>query len=489
MLLSISMTINKSRLSLTVLIVIISGSFLLSSLFSYFQAKQSLRDEILYSSLPLLSENIYSELRHELSVPMNISSSMARDSFLMNWVLDGEKEIEDIKLYLGNLKSRYGFFTTFFVSSSSRNYYYYDGVLKQISPHDSHDIWYYDFVNSKKEVDLDVDTDEASSGVLTIFINYRLVDFSGNLLGVVGVGVKLDQIAAKLQQKKEQYNRDIYLVDEDGIVQVHTDLSKIEQTNIFNEEGISAVADQLMGTGQLPMDLMYNIKSDSFLVSSKFIPEIGWHVIVEQNEASGSNSARKSLYINFLLTALIAILLIVVSYKVMKSFEQEMESLASTDSLTKTANRRELDKQFALLKYRSNRYDSALSLILIDLDNFKFINDNYGHLMGDSVLKKVAFTLQNSIRPIDLLARWGGDEFVILMEAPVEEALSKAENMLRSCTDLSLKDSKGMALEITISAGVSGYEKGDSLMRLTEKADEALLRSKAEGKNRVTLSI
>jgi diguanylate cyclase (GGDEF)-like protein len=184
----------------------------------------------------------------------------------------------------------------------------------------------------------------------------------------------------------------------------------------------------------------------------------------------------------------VAVLLDMISYKVMKSFEKEMESLASTDNLTNTANRRELEKQFKLLKYRSSRYDSALSLILIDLDNFKYINDTYGHLMGDTVLQKVAFTLQNSIRPIDLLARWGGDEFVILMEAPVEEALVKAEKMLQFCTDLSLKDSKGMPVDITISAGVSGYEKGDSLKKLTEKADKALLRSKAEGKNRVTLS-
>ncbi|MBF9014928.1 sensor domain-containing diguanylate cyclase [Oceanispirochaeta sp. M1] len=482
------MTMTKSRISIKILIMVITSSFLFSSLFSYFQAKQSLRDEILSSSLPLLSENIYSELRHELSVPINVSSSMARDSFLMNWVLDGENEIEDIKLYLGNLKSRYGFFSTFFVSSSSRNYYYYDGILKQISPYDSHDIWYYDFINSQKELDLDVDTDQASNGVLTVFINYRLEDFSGNFLGVVGVGVRLDQLSDLLKQKKTQYDRDIYLVDEEGIIQVHSDLSLIEKINIFKEEGISSVAEQLMETEEFPIDLIYKKKNDHFLVSSKSIPEIGWHVIVEQNEERGSFFAKRSLFINLLLTAAITVLLIIASYKILKSFEQQMELLASTDSLTNAANRRELEKQFKLLEYRSKRFNSDLSLILIDLDDFKSINDNYGHIAGDTVLKEVTFTLQKSIRPIDLLARWGGDEFVILIEAPRDEAALKADRMVHSFDKPSNVVHNGKEVPVSISAGVAVFKEGDSLKSLIEKADKALLHSKAKGKNCVTLS-
>ena len=140
------MFITKSKISLSILTVAIVSAFLFSSLFSYFTTKNSLIEEIKNSSLPLLSENIYSEIQRSLSQPLNVASAMSYDSFLMNWVTNGEKDSDEIKQYLKNIKSKYNFFSTFFVSANTGNYYYYDGILKTISKNDPHDIWYYNFI-------------------------------------------------------------------------------------------------------------------------------------------------------------------------------------------------------------------------------------------------------------------------------------------------------------------------------------------------------
>ena len=144
------------------------------------------------------------------------------------------------------------------------------------------------------------------------------------------------------------------------------------------------------------------------MISSRYIPEIGWHVIVEQNEKATYLQARRSLYINLLITAVIAVFLFTASYLILRGFQTQMESIAGTDSLTNLANRRELSKQFEQLRYRAERYGSSLSLILIDLDNFKSINDEFGHLTGDNVLKDISSMITKSVRPIDVVARWGG---------------------------------------------------------------------------------
>ncbi len=482
-----TMHLKTGKITMIVLTVLISCAFLVSSLVSFQTARNSLRSEIRNSSLPLLSENIYSELHKALAEPINVSSSMAEDSFLINWVTAGEEEPDKINLYLNKLKQRYGFFSTFFISEVSRNYYYYNGVLKQISPLDKHDVWYYDFKESGKDMDLDVDTNEADNGSLTVFINYRLKGFDGRFLGVVGVGIKLEKVAEFLNQKQTKYNRDIYLVDENGYIQVHSDLSLIEKSNIYTREGIALVAEELMGMTDSPIDSIYNESGQTVLVSSRYIPEMGWHVIVEQNESSSYFQARKSLYVNLLITALIAVVLFTASYMILKSFQSQMENIAGTDSLTSIANRRELSRQFEQLKYRTVRYGTKMSLILIDLDNFKMINDGYGHLAGDNILKELSSMIAKSLRPVDTVARWGGDEFVILIEASSDEAMGLGERLRYSYCETIGQMMNGRVGEIlSMSMGVTEYRENEDFDTLIKRADEALYKSKLNGKDRIS---
>lgn len=116
------------------------------------------------------------------------------------------------------------------------------------------------------------------------------------------------------------------------------------------------------------------------------------------------------------------------------------------------------------------------------------INDKKGHLMGDYILKAIAKTINASIRPIDLLTRWGGDEFIILMEASVSEAAGLAERIRQSCSHLSTEKTNKIEQEITISIGISEYQERDSLDTLIDRADKALYTSKKKGKNCFTIA-
>ncbi len=481
------MMIRKTSLSVGLITISITLVFLLSSLFFYYSMKEGLKREILSSSLPLLSENIYSDIQHRLSLPLNVSSSMSRDTFLTNWVLDGEKDIDEVTLYLRHLKDKYGFFSTFFVSESTGRYYYFDGVLKEVSPDDSHDVWYYAFVDSGRPVDLDVDTDEASNGILSIFINNRLEDLQGNLLGVVGVGIRLETVARLLQEKKDQYHRNVYLVDENGVIQVHSDISLVEQVDIYMQSGISDIADELMREdNDHPMEMSYLSSQGRVYITSRYIPELEWHVFVEQNERTGLKEARKSLFISLFFTLLISAGIFLFSSYALKSFEVRMENLAGTDTLTGVSNRRELFKQYEIFQYRTRRFSSKLSVILLDLDKFKNINDRYGHLEGDRVLKESAVLFSKMIRPSDLIVRWGGDEFLIMVEASESEAVSTAERILEAARSIRFGGDRESSSSLTLSIGVCEAESDESLEDLTFRADQAMYLSKQKGRNRVT---
>jgi hypothetical protein len=173
---------TKSGL-ITVLTVVLICAFTFTSLLSYNVTRQAVTTSAKTQILPLVSDNIFSEIQQELLTPIHNSSLMANDEFLIDWVHGGEQNAEEIVRYLQRIKSKYGYFSSFYVSDITRNYYYYEGVLKRISPDDAHDVWYYNFVQSGKAYDLDVDTDEASQGTLTIFINHRLEDQQGNFFG------------------------------------------------------------------------------------------------------------------------------------------------------------------------------------------------------------------------------------------------------------------------------------------------------------------
>lgn len=173
-----------------------------------------------------------------------------------------------------------------------------------------------------------------------------------------------------------------------------------------------------------------------------------------------------------------------------KNLEHELERLATHDQLTGLYNRRELDRRFQEELERARRYGHTLSLLWLDLDHFKAVNDRFGHLAGDALLTQVSSRLNATLRSVDTLARYGGEELVaILPEKSVEEGLATAER-LRRLIETSTYTIDGHEYgALTASIGVAGYpDHGSAAADLYSAADAAMYRAKHGGRNQVCVA-
>ncbi|NSW92552.1 PAS domain S-box protein [Gudongella oleilytica] len=163
-----------------------------------------------------------------------------------------------------------------------------------------------------------------------------------------------------------------------------------------------------------------------------------------------------------------------------KKMEEELRHLSVVDVLTNAYNRRYFTQKLEEEIERARRTDGKFSLVMLDIDRFKRINDNFGHNAGDLVLKSMTEMIKNRIRKIDTLARWGGEEFVILLpDTTVNNAARLAEELRES---LSQMDIPGVG-RVTASFGVAGYCPGDNVDSLVNKADNMMYEAKAAGRN------
>jgi diguanylate cyclase (GGDEF)-like protein len=167
-----------------------------------------------------------------------------------------------------------------------------------------------------------------------------------------------------------------------------------------------------------------------------------------------------------------------------KRAEDAIRLLATTDTLTGIANRREFNLQLEKELERARRYSGELSLIMYDIDHFKRVNDTFGHDAGDCVLKDLTAIVKTHIRAVDILARWGGEEFMILMpQSNGIDAATVAEK-LRKQVEQHYFDKVG---NMTVSFGITSFAINDNLNLFLKRVDDALYRAKERGRNRVEI--
>lgn len=170
----------------------------------------------------------------------------------------------------------------------------------------------------------------------------------------------------------------------------------------------------------------------------------------------------------------------------LRSAAQGLQQLSATDELTGAYNRRHLLQRIREEFSESNRHERAMSFILFDIDHFKSVNDNYGHLAGDAVLKNLAEVVRQSTRQEDVLARYGGEEFAILLPTtPREIAITLAERIRQSVASKPFAH-ENLTLQVTISLGVAGIpdDAVEDIEDLIEAADRRLYVAKNSGRNR-----
>jgi diguanylate cyclase (GGDEF)-like protein len=169
-----------------------------------------------------------------------------------------------------------------------------------------------------------------------------------------------------------------------------------------------------------------------------------------------------------------------------RRLQREFEHIATIDGLTGLRNRRWLDEMFPRQLERAARTHRPMALLLIDIDHFKTLNDQHGHLTGDAVLCRACQLMALSLRPADLLARFGGEEFALLLPDTDADAAGAIAERLRAAIESETRQPSSTVPPVTISAGVASNQPGDTVASLIGRADQALYRAKRSGRNRIS---
>ena len=286
---------NKIRLILIVTLLLAAG-FLATSLASYYVARAALRSEIARNELPLTSDSIYSEIRHDLLRPVFISSLMATDTFLRDWVIGGEIDKDKIVKYLKEIQVGHDTYTSFFVSEKSRIYYHADGILKKVSPDEPRDRWYFRVREMADDYEINVDPDMANQDAMTIFVNYRVYDYDHHYIGATGVGLTVGAVKALIKTYQERYNRAIYFVDRDGTVKLAGSGFDLTAPNISHLAFFSQLGPK--GNGPVHQSLRYEKDGHVTHAYIRYIDEFDWYLVVEQPEGETIRQIHTTLLAN-----------------------------------------------------------------------------------------------------------------------------------------------------------------------------------------------
>ena len=396
--------------------------------------------------LPLTSDNIYSEIQRDLLRPILISSVMASDTFVRDWTLSGEEDSERIVAYLTEIQQQYDTITAFYVSDQSRRYYHPDGVLKSVAEDDPQDAWYFRVRDMREPFEVNVDTDTADRSRVSIFINYRVLDYSGRYIGATGVGLSVDAVTRLIDTYQARYNRTIYfVVDRQGNITL-TGQNYTGANRLQNRPAFAEVATQILSTPSTALTVTDD-QDTTVYVNSRLVPEFDWYLIVEQTGAESATRLDSTLTLNLVLSGIIMTLVLLAAHVTLRSYQRKLE----------------------------------------DIDHFKQVNDTHGHLAGDVVLQQVATVLREQIRDSDTLCRWGGEEFVMLLDnCPTDEAITRAEKIRQAIRSHTVPVGRAQIV-VTLSMGITNYHIGEPLDRFMARADAALYQAKEEGRDRVIL--
>jgi diguanylate cyclase (GGDEF)-like protein len=237
---------------------------------------------------------------------------------------------------------------------------------------------------------------------------------------------------------------------------------------------------------------LYQIESHSFFL----LPQLDEAVTVFENESRDKTKflLRREFYILIatLVTLIFMSVFIVIPAirytqmnqdklkELVKERTRDLEDISVTDQLTNIYNRRKIDETLSFEIERASRGNDSFAIIMIDIDKFKNINDAYGHLKGDYVLKEIAKILCDNIRKIDILGRWGGEEFLIVDSEGDKDKVVEFAEKIRKAIELHEFDEVG---KVTCSFGVTCYLKNDTASSLIIRADKALYKAKESGRN------
>lgn len=448
---------------------------------------QNLAENHLENIVNLADINISKNIENSMTKPVMVSKTMANDEFLKKWLSQESSNsknsayLEQLYRYLKAYQDKYGYTTVFCVSAQSGNYYYQNGLNKRISHNDNHDIWYYNFIKSGHEYDLQIDKDQSNGNNVTVFVNFRMVGDDGRLLGVIGVGLKVSSIEETIHSYEKDYGLSVYIINVGSSKNSFTGDTDIfiKKAKLPEHTGIKENIE--MSKSDTSKIQWFTSGDTRKCLIIKYNDTLEWYLVLEKDTDSIYRALQQGIKGNIIFMLISLVICVLVTTIVFTSYNRHIISMENTDDLTGLSNRKLFSKQYPtfLRRHRGGKN----TMFMFDIDHFKEINDSYGHMLGNAILSMVGKELKQIINGYGAAARWGGDEFIGVLAAKPEEAeqiLSRLMNTLNNAETDS-------CYRVTISVGIAEIDGKLNAEQMINKVDKALYRSKKDGRNRITV--
>ncbi len=305
---------EKNLKDITLIGLILISGFVLTNSTSFFISRTSMRNVFYKYKLPLTAENIHSEISKDFQFPIHISSFMANDHFLKNWIIKGERDSSEIITYLKKIKKRYNMFTCFFVSENSHIYYQANKILKKVSPDEIQDEWYFRVKEMNESYEINIDADLANKDAMTIFINYRVCDENGRFIGATGVGLARKSILKVINTFEERYNCRIYFLNDKGDIE----FSDSKTVPAVVTEFINNYQSSIMKNRDGVNSFSYREKKNTIYYNIFYVKELKKYLVIEQDDVELMDEILKIVLFNFLLSTVVILIVLFTVYRSQK---------------------------------------------------------------------------------------------------------------------------------------------------------------------------
>ena len=250
---------------------------------------------------------------------------MANDTFLKDWIKGGELDERQITNYLGEIKNEYKTYSSFLVSEKTHRYYYGGGILKEVQESEPRDAWYFRIRALDTEYETNVDQDMANEDNLTVFVNHKIHDASGEYLGATGVGLTIDSIGELVTRYSQSYGHHIYFVDPQGNFVLRDHSIPLHIAKLREMEGFEKAAEEIIS--QSASQIRIRRPSGVVHINSRFIPELNWHLVIEQAEGPLTQSNYEALLVNLTICASITLIILGLTYISIGAYQRRIDKI------------------------------------------------------------------------------------------------------------------------------------------------------------------
>ena len=416
----------------------------------------------------------------QLMKPLHISETLVKAKELQD--LMGAQTVDEEAVFASLKRLHREFGMNFFIASEkSRRQYYSDGTTTELVEGDVS--WYFKYKESAQNEIADIGKWEDTH----FYIDLKVFDEEQNFLGFFGVGKSLRSFLDIFARYKETYGYDFIFADQDRNITLSSDPKLVAAnskfTNLTELPWFKDLSEEEQA-GSLN-NLLVKINGYDFLIAELNIQPFDWTLYLMTPLESRQTEISRGFIFSIVTLLVLIFGLFLIIYNLLYYFKKDMQKTRQIDVLTELPNRASMSLKFDGLMYEK----SSVSLVLINLDNFKSVNKTHGRKAGDIVLRQIASMLQLELREQDIIGRWGGEEFLLLLpNTGPHEAVDVAETVRNRLANMTITTGS-MSIQMTASFGVSFTAIPRAINEVIAAADDALFAAKREGRNVVRLQL